>query len=68
MEKLTIELKFYAEDPEQREAILASAMLAAKQIYTAAILVSGKRQPDIGVSLGEFFAETKQIELVDDDE
>jgi hypothetical protein len=66
MEKLTIELKFYADTPEQLEAIIEMAKMTAKHLLTGAMLAAGKRQPEVALSCRDFFSTQREIELAED--
>ena len=66
MRTITIELRVDYSDRSKDEVIIAAAKMAAKHIYTSALLISDKRKPTIALHSGDFFSGTEEISLADD--
>ena len=68
MKTFTIELRVdFEEKSEEKDAImLEAAKAAAKHLYTTALLISGKRKPDIGMHTSDMFAGSEEISLAED--
>lgn len=65
---ITIELRvdFDTKNKKIKEPIiLEAAKEKAKELLTLAALMADSRPPQISLQCGDFFAETKDIELVD---
>ncbi|MGZ3672897.1 MAG: hypothetical protein ACXVCO_01185 [Ktedonobacterales bacterium] len=67
MEKYIIELKFYPDNDDQKDAIRTAARQAAKHLQTiAAVVSSGERPPEIALTSNNFFEGSETISLADD--
>ena len=68
MKTFTIELRvdFEEKSAEKDEIMLNAAKVAAKHLYTAALLISGKRKPDIALHNSDMFAGSEEINLAED--
>jgi len=66
MQTITIELRvdFDTVDAKLKEPIMLDlAQQKARELLTDALLIAGKREPQIMVTSGDFFATTKEIGL-----
>ena len=66
MRTITVELRFDDDTKEKVAVIEKAAKSAAKHLFTTALLVSGKRKPDIAVFGSDFFVEREEISLAED--
>ncbi len=66
MKTFTIELRVDYSDEEKNDVIKEAIKVAAKHVYTTALLISEKRKPQVAVHSSDFFAGTEEIELADD--
>lgn len=67
---ITIELRVDFDTPNQKvknPAMLKIAQRVAKELLTRAMMIQDQRAPQIMVSDGDFFSETKEIALIDDE-
>lgn len=66
MRTINIELRFDDDTPEKVKVIEIAAKMAAKHLFTTALLVSGKRKPQIAMHGSDFFSSAEEISLADD--
>lgn len=66
MRTLTIQLRFDDSDKEKVQLLEGAAKVAAKHLFTTAILLMDKRKPQIALTGEDFFASQEEIELADD--
>lgn len=64
--KFRIEIAVDYDSDDKLEILRESVRQSAKQILTAAVLISDKRKPQIVVESDDMFEGTKQISLIDD--
>ena len=62
----TIELRVSFKDKEKEQIMRDAAKVAAKHLYTTALLISDDRKPQIMLQGGDFFTATEEICLADD--
>lgn len=64
----TIELRVSFKDDKEgkHEIIREAAKVAAKHLYTTALLISDDRKPQIMLQGGDFFTATEEILLADE--
>lgn len=70
MQTITIELRVDFDSIDKREkeeVMLEMARVNAKELLAQAALIAGKRAPAITLQCGDFFADTKQVELFSSD-
>jgi hypothetical protein len=68
---ITIELRVDFDTPNQstkNPAILKMAQQSARELLTRAMMIQDRRAPEIMVSDGDFFSETKDVAIFGDDE
>ncbi len=66
MRTYTIELRVDYADKAKFEIIKTAAKMAAKHIYSTAVLIQDKGKPEIALSSGDFFSAEEEIMLADD--
>lgn len=66
LKTFTIELRVDYDSPEKEQIILDAAKVAAKHLYTTAVLIADKRKPDIALSTSDLFVGASEISLADD--
>ena len=66
MRNFTIYLRIDDASPEKVEVIKTAAMQAAKHLYTSALLVGGRRPPQIRLETDDLFMPAEEIMLADD--
>ena len=69
MKTIRIEMKvdFDTDGKEEREKLLLdAAKVAAKHLLTTALLIQGKRKPQIALMTDDLFTGQEEIELADD--
>ena len=63
----TIELRVSFKDPEKEQIMREAAKVAAKHLYSTALLIADDdRQPQIMLQGGDFFTPTEEINLAED--
>jgi hypothetical protein len=68
---ITIELRVDFDTANQKAknpAILKMAQQSARELLTRAMMIQDRRAPEIMVSDGDFFSETKDVAIFGDDE
>lgn len=68
---ITIELRVDFDTANQKTknpAILKMAQQSARELLTRAMMIQDRRAPEIMVSDGDFFSETKDVAIFGDDE
>lgn len=63
MRTYEIQLKADYVDPEKHDILLEALREAAAQIYTTALLLKDKRDPQIALQTGDLFVGTQEIAL-----
>lgn len=66
MKTWTIELRADFDTPEKDKIIEDAMKMAAKHVFTTALLIKDKRDPQVVLSGGDFFTPTEEIMLADD--
>jgi hypothetical protein len=67
MKAFTIELRVHHQDPEKDTIIRDAMRVAAKHVYTTALLIAdSNRKPQIALSSSDFFEAAEEISLADD--
>lgn len=66
MRTFTIELRVDDADPEKVELVKQAARVAAKHLFTTALLLADGRKPQIALNSGDLFETDKEISLADD--
>ena len=66
MRTYTIELRADFLEEDKFKTIEAAAKVAAKHLFTTALLLQDKRKPEIALYGGDFFSSTEEIQLADD--
>jgi len=68
---ITIELRVDFDTANQKEknpVMLKIAQRCARELLTKAMMIQDRRAPQIMVSDGDFFSETKDVEVFGDDD
>ncbi len=63
---LKIELRVDVQDSQQEQVIKDAAKQVAKHLKTLAILMGGRRTPQIALYGSDFFSPEEEIDLADD--
>lgn len=66
MMTVILELRVDFDDKSKEEVIKDAAKVAAKHLYTTALLIKDKRQPQIMLQAGDFLHPAEEIMLADD--
>jgi hypothetical protein len=66
MRTITIELRIDDDNEEKVQLIEEAAKQAAKHLWAQALLIAGKRKPDLAVRSEDMFAGSREIELLDE--
>lgn len=66
MRSFKIELRVDDLDPEKVQLVETAARIAAKHLFTTALLLSEARKPQITLQSGDMFEGEKDINLADD--
>lgn len=66
IETLKIELRYDTSDPEKVKILHDAAKIAAKHLFTTALLISDKRKPQIVLHCDDMFCTEKEISLAED--
>jgi hypothetical protein len=69
MRTYIIELRvdYVTDEDEKNKAMTEAAKFAAKHLYTTALMIADKRQPEISISCDDFFHGVEQLDLNDDE-
>lgn len=62
MRSVTIELRFDADEEDKHAAVLDAAKMAARHLFTQAVLISTKRKPQIAMFTSDMFVGKEEIE------
>jgi hypothetical protein len=65
--KIELKVDFDASDEPKKEAIRSALKEAARTAYAVAVLISGKRRPEVAVFADNFFDGTETIDPFDGD-
>lgn len=63
MRTITIELRVDYDTKEKEEIIMIAAKRAANHLWTQALMIKDKRQPQIALMSGDMFTATEEIAM-----
>lgn len=63
MRTITIELRVDYDTKEKEEIIMIAAKRAANHLWTQALMIKDKRQPQIALMSGDMFTATEEITM-----
>lgn len=66
MKTIKIELRYDPETDEKGDIVVRAAKMAAKHLWTQALLLGDKRKPQIALYGSDFFTGDEEISLADD--
>jgi hypothetical protein len=66
LQKYSIELRTDHDDPSKDATIVEAMKVAAKHIFTTALLIQDRRKPTIAMETGDMFVGEVEINLADD--
>jgi hypothetical protein len=62
----TIELRVPFDEKEKLDIVQEAMKIAAKHVYTTAMLIADDRKPQVALHGGDYFTPTEEIMLADD--